>query len=883
MGPISHMLAQLWKWIHSPEAEAFSTVTGLTLVTIIGWIVKYLYTRRKRDRLSASGPPAVLNRVKAERDYLAHFLDDMSQYWDPSRYVKLEGEIRQQTTLFWLPLLFVKDRSRVQGLDLPDRIHGTRMFRARDLLAEVQRLSRVVVLGEPGAGKTIMLRQIGIGIARRSQSQPGFDFLLPVYLSLGEYTEHQNGQPSPVIEFVRQKLQQTQGEGHYGRTLAIRLNEYLDAGRLVMLFDALDEMPRSDYIDRFRELIEFMDAHPGNVYVFSCRVNDFVDLTEFRVNQAIVRPLSRAQIRRFLNSYVGRPIARRVSHILFSPDSPFLNHASNPFFLTILALSFAELGSVPTTWDAVLRQYIDTALRFHVPSGASPAGLIEQTRRFLSRLAYEVTEMSGSGTAIPLDFLRNVEPSKTQLERLLEHARSSGLLRSTSESTVKFAHHRVQEYLAAIELARRIDEGGQDLSELANSFWWQEILRMAAGLTARPDDLVRQISGNQGRIPFAPGGSERREAFNRTILSISCAHTAAFKLSSRTLGRMTDNLIDYLRNGTNVEKVKALRMTTLYSDPIVWDEVNRLARDKSPWVRTVALESIAGASRMRGALKGLARSRFWGLASGGLSPFENWRDVFLLLANRTTIVDGLWLALGLAIGICRKLWVALAVCAAGLFLNRIGLLSSAALVLVGRDLLWVSLFYLFADRVLVRMLQWNMNSWFDRLLNTYNRFLAAYLGVILTIRLGIYGLNQFVTSTATGTKQPLLSWRSVAANSIYLTIFLIWAYFFFKSIPAWGKMLGDLLAFGDRWKGMRYLSSRTGGGTAGRLIEMASEEPSPVLRAELIRRLMDLTTLDVSVLDSLEALEKDETDRRVQDVIGQVYIELETRLRQMKG
>src|SRR5205807_729794 len=116
-----------------------------------------------------------------------------------------------------------------------------------------------------------------------------------------------------------------------------------------------------DYVERFQELVEFMEAHPRNVYVFSCRVNDFVDLPEFRVNQAVIRPLSSTQIRRILRVYAGRTVATQVSRVLFAGDSPFLSHASNPFFLTILALSFARLGSsAPVTWDAVLSNYIKT-------------------------------------------------------------------------------------------------------------------------------------------------------------------------------------------------------------------------------------------------------------------------------------------------------------------------------------------------------------------------------------------------------------------------------------------------------------------------------------------------------------------------------------------
>jgi predicted NACHT family NTPase len=130
----------------------------------------------------------------------------------------------------------------------------------RDLRKAIDKHGHLILIGEPGVGKTTTLWRLMLDYSQRAERNSQCP--LPVLLSLGRYRR----QTEP-LEFVRgELLLASKGEkaiypAH--RRLAAHLEEYLEDGRLILLFDALNEMSQRDYAASVGTLEAFRNAHPG--------------------------------------------------------------------------------------------------------------------------------------------------------------------------------------------------------------------------------------------------------------------------------------------------------------------------------------------------------------------------------------------------------------------------------------------------------------------------------------------------------------------------------------------------------------------------------------------------------------------------------------------
>lgn len=157
-------------------------------------------------------------------------------------------------------------------------------------------LSRAVLIGEPGAGKTVTLEQLMVRYTKARQTD--------------------RRSPVPVLVPLA-RFDGKQAFTDYARSYLLNLRDFADALPLVWLLDALNEMPEmgtktGDTVARplLPEVIAFLNAelNTGAVgkferrFVLSCRVADYKD--ELRaiegVNKVILAPLSPEQIKRIM-------------------------------------------------------------------------------------------------------------------------------------------------------------------------------------------------------------------------------------------------------------------------------------------------------------------------------------------------------------------------------------------------------------------------------------------------------------------------------------------------------------------------------------------------------------------------------------------------------
>ncbi len=243
----------------------------------------------------ASSQMAV-DRRAAEQGYLKQLIQQY-EYW-AEKYTPLAGitEVRKAAAdgpRLDLPNLFMPtgfEKLTAHGFGERQEIKREPVD---DLLAAVTQHPRLVVLGDPGSGKTTTLWRLTYDLAVRAQADA--DAPLPLFVPLGGYT----GDEAPS-DYAAESF----GD------LAPYLSDYLQEQRVVLLLDALNEMPQADYKARVGHIQALLDKHPAVSAVVTCRELDYVET--LNLAKLEIKPLDVDHQRAYVHRYLGEQDGERL-------------------------------------------------------------------------------------------------------------------------------------------------------------------------------------------------------------------------------------------------------------------------------------------------------------------------------------------------------------------------------------------------------------------------------------------------------------------------------------------------------------------------------------------------------------------------------------------
>jgi formylglycine-generating enzyme required for sulfatase activity len=382
-----------------------------------------------------------------------------------------------------------------------------------DAFAQSTKLKRrgIVILGDPGAGKTTHLRRLLLWCLKGDPQKYGLPAgILPVFLPLRELKELDKG----LDAFIQKRLD----DPHlgippgFGRRLMAR-------GNLLLLFDGLDEVVDAEDRGLVSKWIgKTLRANPDCYFAVTCRFAGYTEQTRLDEHflEMHMQPLSDEQAAAFVRNWyrlVQKSIMsdaaqaeieakKQADDLIARLKAPefrarrVLELTRNPLLLTNICLVHLDGGGkLPDRRIRLYEECTDVLLeRWRHAADVRTIVNAKSGRRVLQPVAYWLHQQKGRTRATAHELAPVMDPAIQAVgwpygsaADFLEAVRNqSGLITGWDQQNYGFMHLGFQEYLAAGEVRRRSVEDPTILNELAARFgdsWWQEVILLLLAMS----------------------------------------------------------------------------------------------------------------------------------------------------------------------------------------------------------------------------------------------------------------------------------------------------------------------------------------------------------------------------------------------------------------
>ncbi|MGY6277230.1 NACHT domain-containing protein [Methylomonas sp. MgM2] len=584
----------------------------------------YSLVRFWRAKIRKEGSElASLEKEKAYLAALQEYLEELNRPlgYSDKEYTAPEGVLIEQEHIelrYVFRNALPYDQRGLNSRDILTTERGTLVHNIDSLLRKARK--PIVLLGEPGSGKSVTLRHLALGIARQQSDGRRIWPALPVYVHLGSYSQNDDkGQAIELLEFIKYQL------GHVipgGSNILEVLEDALKQGRIYLLLDAMDEMPSKDFASRADRIKQFLIEYGKlNSIVIACRNREYSGT--FPHSELIVEPFNAKRVHEYLEKHwelyakrILNPDTQQTAHssylALAEPDHPLFTFATNPFSLKLLAnYFFANAGTLPRIHAEVFESYIEKKLEVESNRRKWREAKQETVLNIWKEIAYGTLE-SNLGTYLSSSEIAKLERLKArtsnEINEALDVAICSGLMRREVDDSVRFEHHRLLEYLAA-SYWEQISRNSDLTVDHLNNPWWRETIILRGGITRNPNVLIQLICRAIDRryllllglrYPDEPEPADfpsdtatiRLEGILAIEVALDCVRQRIGELYKRTFEFIEPLTLAVARRGSLIEQVRLAR--TLKGMPLAYSHhlLAEMVASRSDWLVNEVFNAI---------------------------------------------------------------------------------------------------------------------------------------------------------------------------------------------------------------------------------------------------------------------------------------------------
>jgi hypothetical protein len=328
---------------------------------------------------------------------------------------------------------------------------------------KTDRASRIiVVLGDPGAGKSIALRKL----AKELMKEVDRTGRIPVYVNLKEWGSERPWieQAPPTIEEFREFILGTlKGQSIFAdQFLEQFFGRMVDRGRFFFILDSFDEIPGVLDVSEASWLIQHLSRLMTEFFIGQDEGRGIVASRFYRRPRLNREESCTFEIRPFSDLRIHEALLRssklREDTIerLFTTRTELIPIARNPFSAALIRI-YAENhgGNLPANQLEMYESYV----RFRLDSSSEQMrkrGLtVDDMIRGATEIAWCMFKAAEIGLEAPVSRLDELLP-RMGIHKIAEILRYSGLARisATAEARFSFAHRRLNEYFVACEFLK---------------------------------------------------------------------------------------------------------------------------------------------------------------------------------------------------------------------------------------------------------------------------------------------------------------------------------------------------------------------------------------------------------------------------------------------
>jgi predicted NACHT family NTPase len=359
-------------------------------------------------------------------------------------------------------------------------------------LEAVNRYSKLMILGKPGAGKTTFMKRLAM-LCRGGNFQGQ---QVPIFVTLKEFAEFE-GKPG-ILEYIDRQWS--------GCEITVGAKTLLSQGQALVLLDGLDEVRNADHDRVLADIKGFARQYRECSIVITCRIASreytFENFTEVEVAD-----FSTEQIGEFINKWFkvkgNLPKANLMIDKL-RDRKPVQELATNPLLLTLLCLIFGDGSDFPSNRSELYKEGLDVLLkkwdgkrnieRDQVYEKLS----LKRKEDLLSRLAFDTFDRGeyffkkSTAERYIADYIRNIpgasdDDLQLDSEAVLKSIMAQhGLLVERASGIFSFSHLTFHEYFAAKRIVdsstAQVPETFQKLARHAHDQRWHEVFFLVLGM-----------------------------------------------------------------------------------------------------------------------------------------------------------------------------------------------------------------------------------------------------------------------------------------------------------------------------------------------------------------------------------------------------------------
>jgi formylglycine-generating enzyme required for sulfatase activity len=470
-----------------------------------------------------------------QSDYRKHYISGLSSQVQKVVALPLE-DVYLELGLIPISSEAEREREMEEMLEMRDSHRMEREMRRMEqrVTNALAERSKLVIVGKPGSGKTISLKFVSLMLAYGSAgaARLGLDApYIPVFVRLADYAEKLKADSALALETFLLDYINRSYPGAPRQDEFLRLA--LDKGACLILLDGLDEV--GDFgdtlvhgntlrVETLKKVQSFAnrrcnDKSPNRIVVTSrlegYRRGDLPDFQEMELSPLRLPDEVEAFLSRWFTAWLQetdgkltfetaqkraqRDYVNGVMHSINQSES-VRRLAINPLLLTILAIIYQIGRNLPNRrvelYEIVAKTMIENwrhsqtghTSRIHERMSANEVYFM------LASLAYWLHENKPGGTMSQEEWQKKISAllkeaghEDAELNQLVEHfmrhARNeTGLLTERSPGQIGFFHLTLEEYMAAVEIARQDTDTRLSMLE---THWqnprWGEVILLTAG------------------------------------------------------------------------------------------------------------------------------------------------------------------------------------------------------------------------------------------------------------------------------------------------------------------------------------------------------------------------------------------------------------------